>query len=141
MFSTSTLNKPSTLWVRRNKRCLKCTMDPKRVYLWRARRKRKKSIFVLRNLSLTGSSSSVDSHRDSYEEVNSNIYGSLSYSKNNRSSGNLNSGSIFNLDQHQVGTGQFLLDTLADINHPRVSIAGPIQIHVMLIWTMTGTQD
>ena len=27
----------------------------------------------LRNLSLTGSSSSVDSHRDSYEEVNSNI--------------------------------------------------------------------
>ncbi|KGU29455.1 hypothetical protein MGK_03714 [Candida albicans P57055] len=49
----------------------------------------------LRNLSLTGSSSNVDSHRDSYEEVNSNIYGSLSYSKNNRSSGNLNSGSIF----------------------------------------------
>ena len=27
-----------------------------------------------------------------------------------------------------MGTGQFLLDTLADINHPRVSIAGPIQI-------------
>ncbi|CAX42308.1 GTPase-activating protein, putative [Candida dubliniensis CD36] len=49
----------------------------------------------LKNLSLTGSSASVDSHRDSYEEVNSNIYGSLSYSKNNRSAANLSSGSIF----------------------------------------------
>lgn len=58
----------------------------------------------LKNLSLTGSSSSLNnSSRDSYEEVNSNIYGSLSYTKpNGSSSTNLNSSSFF---QSRPSTG------------------------------------
>ncbi|EMG48199.1 GTPase-activating protein, putative, partial [Candida maltosa Xu316] len=78
----------------------------------------------LRNLTLTGSSSSSlnnsNSQRDSYEEFNGNIYGTMSYNKNNGSSPSINSGSILQ-SRPTTGTRAVSLGNLGRNQSPKKS--------------------
>ena len=80
----------------------------------------------LKNLSLTGSSASVNNSRDSYEEANSNIYGSLTYNKPNGStSTNVNSGGSIFPSRPTTGTRTVSLGNMVRNHSPKSRTTRP----------------